>query len=444
MSDMSKEKLWLENEKRRRARETEDLKAFTPKDNQNYVFISYSSKNWENVLNGVVRNMTDRYGLRVYFDKNFARDNALWEDNMKEAIETSKCVAFLAFISKDYMKSYPCLMEALMAISSATEFAHQSRPLEIVPIIVDDSSDIQEMKSRSSSIVQIKEWNTYSQLLDDALRSLKAERDTMLQRAITILNSKKDKITEENLSNTLGILIDGYLRKYDKTDTFYSDLYQTIKDFGEDVFDESLIGIYSKKKTKESRAASADTAETVKVSDGKTSGAKRKKEKPDELKASEDKLKITPKTTLKEFETLLLDRENCMCIRKLRENKALFSKQMFDYTMAAVLRGCDQKAELHSARWNYCKFAVAKEIDPESPVLGASQFTWSSNSRKAVNIEGSGKLGKNSECFEKLPESLTLGELKQYFLMKRSEEYRTKDNESIDNVFEALFQMNQG
>lgn len=450
MGEAEREKLELEEKRKKRSRDTADLRTFTPEDNIDYIFISYSSKNWETVLNGVVRNMINRYGLRVYFDKNFARDNDLWEYNMMEAIETSKCIAFLAFIGKDYMKSYPCLMEALKARAASTEFSHGNKPLPIVPIIVDDSSDIEEAKSKSSSRVQIKEWNAYTELIEDALDSEEAKDKPKLKQAIKILSSKKDRITEENLSNTLGVLVDGKYRKYDKTDIFYDDLYKTIKSFGGDVFDESVTDIYSKKGAEDSRALKSEAVKEDRISDiipetrtpiREISTAEVSSAAAETSQVPAGAAQVTALTTLEEFEKLLLNAENCMHIRKARDNKALFPKQMFDYVMAAILRGCDQKIENHSARWYYCKYAVAKDVDTDSTSIGASQFTWSSNSRKAVGMASSGKLGKNSEYFEKLPKTLSLGQLRTSFKEKQSEAFQTKNNQAVDNVFEVLFHM---
>jgi len=128
-----------------------------------------------------------------------------------------------------------------------------------------------------------------------------------------------------------------------------------------------------------------------------------------------------------------------MYIRQIRDNKALFSKQLFDYVMAAALRGCDQKAVVRSGRWNYCRCAVAKKVDLDPKSISASQFTWSSNARKAVNIEGSGKLGPNDDYFQKLSGNMTLGELRSCFAKETAEAFRTKDNKAVDQVFKVLF-----
>ena len=149
-------------------------------------------------------------------------------------------------------------------------------------------------------------------------------------------------------------------------------------------------------------------------------------------------VKLTREMTLGEFEDLFVDDKFALYIRNLRAvgGKA-YNKQMVDYAMAALLRGCDQKAEENTAKWKYCTFAVASKVDLNNLTLGASQFTWQSNSRKAVLIEGSGKLGENSVIFEKLSADITIGDVEQKF-MAGEKGFVTKNNEQILNVFKAL------
>ena len=175
------------------------------------------------------------------------------------------------------------------------------------------------------------------------------------------------------------------------------------------------------------------------MSDGKSGEI----QKPEAVKTAEEPgkaMKVDPETTLGQFETLLLDPENCRSLRILRsEHREDYSKQIFDYVMAAVLRGCDEKAEAGSPKWNYCSYVVAKEIDEENAVLGASQFTWQSNSRKAVGIEGSGKLGENSGYFAALPSSMTLKELRDCFSQGSHKAFQTRNNQGAGKVFGHLF-----
>ena len=149
-------------------------------------------------------------------------------------------------------------------------------------------------------------------------------------------------------------------------------------------------------------------------------------------------VKITRAMTLGEFEDLFADDTFALYIRNFRgAGGKAYNKQMVDYAMAALLRGCDKKADENTARWKYCTFAVASKVDLDNLTLGASQFTWQSNSRKAVSIEGSGKLGDNNTIFENLSADTTIGDIEQKFIVAE-EGFHTKNNEQVLNVFQAL------
>ncbi len=149
--------------------------------------------------------------------------------------------------------------------------------------------------------------------------------------------------------------------------------------------------------------------------------------------------RITKDMTLGTFETLFEDDKFAFYLRNLRSTGGKnYTKQFVDYLMAVLLRGCDKKAEEQTAKWKYCTYAVAKQVDLDNPSLGASQFTWQSNARKAVNIAGSGKLGENSEIFSKLSKDMTLGDIEVLFEREETG-FVTKDNIMIKNVFSALY-----
>jgi hypothetical protein len=152
---------------------------------------------------------------------------------------------------------------------------------------------------------------------------------------------------------------------------------------------------------------------------------------------------ISASTKLKEFREMFLNRDFCLWIRSIREDKLVYSipKQIFDYAMASALKGCDGKVTRDDYRWNYCVYVVLNEVDVENPVLGAGQFTWSSNARKAANIAGSGKLGPNNDIFEMISEKMTLGELQQKYAGNAKEPFVTKNNEALINVWNILFRV---
>ena len=168
---------------------------------------------------------------------------------------------------------------------------------------------------------------------------------------------------------------------------------------------------------------------------------------------------ISEETTLKEFQGYF---ENLEFLYALREVRAKCKRQLFDYLMASLLRGCDKdpgkdEAVIDRDRYNYCTYVVSSKLDPADPQIGASYYTWTSNARKALKKEDmpsnyfnergkvkSGQLGDLNEIFEALDRNMTIGEVLEKYKAKEKG-FVTKDQ---DGVFEAWKQIkgikNQG
>lgn len=55
-----------------------DLVITKATDGKGYVFISYRSNSWRKVLCDIVYKLQKEYGLRIYFDKDFANESNVW------------------------------------------------------------------------------------------------------------------------------------------------------------------------------------------------------------------------------------------------------------------------------------------------------------------------------------------------------------------------------
>lgn len=164
-------------------------------------------------------------------------------------------------------------------------------------------------------------------------------------------------------------------------------------------------------------------------------------------------IKVDEAITLKQFEEACENINFCVELRNKREHS---KKQMFDYLVAALLRGCDanvNKAQngtdgeiLRRGGYNYCTYTISNNVNAINPRIGSSQFTWCSNARKAMKTEDmpeyffaedgrvkSGHLGEYSEIFEALDENLTIGDVLKKFEAKEKG-FETKNN---DGIFEA-------
>ncbi len=93
-----------------------EIKITQANDNEGYVFVSYSSKNRDTVLNNYLIPLQRDYGLRIYYDEAFEDDaTRTWTDQMQENLQ--KAQVCLMFASSDYVCSYACALEVLYAIA---------------------------------------------------------------------------------------------------------------------------------------------------------------------------------------------------------------------------------------------------------------------------------------------------------------------------------------
>ena len=96
-----------------------------------YVFISYSSKDWQRVLYEIVYELCKKKGLRVYFDTKFDVGSDSWFKQFQKNMSDKNCRAVLAFVSPNYKTSYATLMELMSACEAA-----DSAPTTVLPICI--------------------------------------------------------------------------------------------------------------------------------------------------------------------------------------------------------------------------------------------------------------------------------------------------------------------
>lgn len=87
------------------------------KQKQDFVFISYKSDDWKEVLDNYVYKACAKYGLRVYFDTAFDEHSDLWINQFYKAMCSGHCRGFVAFLDKKYFTSYACLLELMSSMS---------------------------------------------------------------------------------------------------------------------------------------------------------------------------------------------------------------------------------------------------------------------------------------------------------------------------------------
>lgn len=407
-----------------------------------FVFISYKSDDWEIVLHDIVYQLVHEYGLNVYFDGSFDSHVESWTDQFIDNMERYNCKGVLAFVDNKYSTSYATLLELMY---SQTGRVGRKK---VIPIYIGEDKRITITGAEGDE--------------DTGLGDIYAENEKKLfvETFNELKKSKKHKILKDSkflfkddrplTKRICSEIVEDILKHLNTHDKFYrgsnSDLESicdTIRNtFGNEVF---------------SPQTTIEKAEDIEEPKDKKGGRPEKQEviqeESDHVILPEPpkpaSFNITESTTLKEFFTMCESSEVCLALREAREHT---KKQFFDYMMAALLRGCDEKAfklckgieqKLILAKWNYCTYAVSRNYDPANPKCGSSQFTWTSNARKAVGIEGSGMLGDNSVIFSGLSETETLGTIRQKFVEGKKAGFITKDNQQVLAAFDALFQIRE-
>lgn len=100
------------------------------KPNQDYVFVSYASRDWEKVYPTVLA--LREQGINVYIDVEFMENqSASWLKNFQERLfRDSFCKGMITFLSISYMRSYACLMEQLANRTDKMQRRH-GKPLPV-------------------------------------------------------------------------------------------------------------------------------------------------------------------------------------------------------------------------------------------------------------------------------------------------------------------------
>lgn len=378
-----------------------------------FVFVSYSKKDAYKVYPTVIQ--LQQMGFNIWIDKELKNQiGEDWQKGALSAIASKPCKAILFFMSENSMWSAPVCAELIWSTSETARRYNRNEALKIIPI---NTSDLWN-PSKEPTCNWIRDT-----LSDGGGEEPLAEDDYDVLRAAEV---------EEKYLDTKNI------SRY----RYHSDIALHIQ---KAIFEplggnKVTIASLSDIETIQSNIPGETKSITVEKKASTIESVKDEISLDRRNIAIDTKTSINGKTTLLEFGEKCLDVNFCMYLREIRgAHKELYSKQIFDYVVVALLRGCDDKMLEGSAPWNYSVFTVAAKPNPENPVLGASQFTWQSNSRKAVGMTGSGKLGANSAYFKTLNPNLTLSEIQHNFDVIHSDAYKTKNNEMIRNVFKVLY-----
>ena len=219
-----------ERQKKERSEYLEKNLKITESQGEPYVFISYASDDWETVFKDAVIPLQQEYGLRVFADKRFEEKNDSWYLEAKRNIRDAQMV--LAFVSRNYIKSYPCFFELLNAVRYDKEIVYipleqelTSKGLEklkielsVKELILEEGRNIKMNAGSSSKDVEKAMVTTFTSIESFLREDVLLEGD--LSRAF-IEFFRNAELNEKSINN----------RKA---------LQRTIKQVNAEVFDQSL------------------------------------------------------------------------------------------------------------------------------------------------------------------------------------------------------------
>lgn len=434
-------------EERMKNERYKELKVTTQKDEKPYVFISYRGNSWKKVLTEIVYTLQKKYGLRVYFDKEFANETYSWIDQFRENMDAINCKAVLCFFDEGYVTSYATLLELMHAMNPKSRMAKCIYRIDIDTIDWDKLDTIGKNTGLGEEKGDNPSYQKEKDVFDREFDLLKNPYPEIYAKIEAFYN-KEPNLRICDCQRIMRELQPKNQREYVDDDSFYKQfIVEPLKKACPDLFE------------------TVDSVEPIKPEPGTHDKPKgptnpKKPEGRTVIVVKPSGIKVDEATTLKQFEEACENINFCVELRNQRENS---KKQMFDYLAAALLRGCDanvNKAQngtdgeiLRKGGYNYCTYTISNNIEATNPRIGSSQFTWCSNARKAMKTEDmpkyffaedgrvkSGHLGEYSEIFEALDENLTIGDVLKKFEAKEKG-FETKNNDGIFDAWKLIKQI---
>ena len=201
--------------------------------NKKYVFISYASDNWETVFKDAVVPLQKEYGMRVYADKAFDKENDKWIIPMLRNIRGAEAV--VAFVSQSYIESYACFLELLTAVNNNVPVVFVSLNDDLKLGDTTDQPDIERgVKKeiiRQGDNLATKTNNTSNDVMR-AMKSAYTSLSTLLEQ---------DALAKYDISDAfINFFRDAAANK--KTVNDLKALKRTVNSVSKQVFDEAAVG----------------------------------------------------------------------------------------------------------------------------------------------------------------------------------------------------------
>ena len=426
-----------EYEKRMKNEKYKALSVTTCEDEKEYVFISYRGDSWEKVLTDIVYKLQKKYGVRVYFDKEFSSETNSWLKQFRKNMDSKYCKACLCFFDEGYVTSYATLIELMHAMNPKSKLADAIFPISF-PIDWKKLDEVEENTGLGVEDQSNPGWEAEKEVFDYEFDLIKVK----YPRAAAYYY-KGTEFRKCDCKDIMAIIQPSNKREYVDEEAYYLQyIIEPLRKKCPEVFE----NITEEKKEEISKEDS----------------------KKEDIMAEDSKGKISENTTLKQFEKMCESRKYCLDLREIREeikngtNKD-FKVGYMDYLMASLLRGCDSVAArknniIRRAAYNYCVYVVSKNLDLENlePEIGGIQGTWTSRTRDVLRKEDmpakflypdgkvrSGSLGEYSKIFEALDVNATIGDVLEKY-KKEEKGFRTINNDYIYKVWDLMKNFESG
>ncbi|MBR1866820.1 MAG: toll/interleukin-1 receptor domain-containing protein [Lachnospiraceae bacterium] len=226
------------DEKREREEALRNLITTNYTDSSRYIFVSYVSNNWKRVFQEIVIPLQQKYGLRVYADKELNNRNENWItqvlDNIKDA------AGIMLFVSEDYIASYAACIELLEGIKEGKD---------IIPVYLSEKKNLEKPTGDLASS-KVKMTTTEKECLSLIGKTIDREADgsgAAMKSAAHSYNDiaislKDNAITRQQLYKAFMKILNeaGFQDNYLTGPRSLDSLYETIKSVSKDVFDPNL------------------------------------------------------------------------------------------------------------------------------------------------------------------------------------------------------------
>lgn len=428
----------LDNEqKEQRDQALSSLEITGYKNELGYVFVSYKSDNWEKVFKEKVFQLQES-GVRIYSDKNFDDENHPWLTTMEKNLKFATCV--MLFVSTEYMKSLPTLIELLASI------VHRK---QIIPVYLQDKEEIKKQLDVAARFMEDEPVKATSEELDylrylidsnpgqrynSQMTSIKNSFFQKMQREALDVNSIRNAF---DLILNSGMLQDNAFEK--PLDTLLNTIRNAYDDAKRNDKGLTLDPFMSAEESDRNICLTIPPTEQIEVK--KTERTGKKTQEREEFQPEPIELFSLPSNGTLTIgavrERLASDLDFCKRLGDIRRTQLLYGgKSYMDYGMAAVLKGCNKVVEPYQI--NYYNYCVANP-DKVSTAKTTATWTWSSNARKIIGFVGSGMLdSKINALFESFPQTMTINDLLGNFQKCCEEAYITKKNNLVIDSIKKL------